>query len=74
MRPKLAFVHDHGFTTFVALNDAAEDRRLEVSLPDGRILGIEFRLCAKSRSHLAVTITMGKRSSSTSLTARKKTS
>ncbi len=63
IKPKLAFSGENWMTTFVSLREAAKDRRLEVGMPDGRILGIEFGLCGGSKSFLAVTLTMGKKSS-----------
>ena len=70
MRSKLAFSGDNWITTFIRLTDAHEDRRLEIKTPQG-ILGIEFGLCGKSRSFLAVTITTGKKSSPTPLKRKK---
>jgi hypothetical protein len=63
IKPKLVWSGDNWITTFVSLRDAAEDRRLEVRLPDGRTLGIEFGLCGGSKSFLAVTVNVGRKKS-----------
>lgn len=71
LKTKLAFGGENWLTTFVSLRDAAQDRRIETRLPDGRVLGVEFRLCGKSKSFLAVTMTVGRRSSPQPLRKKK---
>lgn len=72
VKPKLCWRGENWMTMFVSLREAAKDRRLEVAMLDGRILGIEFRLCGGSKSFLAVTLTVGKKSSPTPLKRKKK--
>jgi len=72
IKPKLAWGGENWMTTFVRLNDAKQDRRLEVKLPDGQILGIEFGLCGESRSFLGVTLTFGRKSSPHPLKRKKR--